>query len=214
VARLVLAHDPDDLVWRDYAALLFDWDGTLVDSHAVNYASLKAALASQGAALAELWFSERTGTSSAEMAALVASAQGVRLDIERVVADRDGHYLTMLERVEPIDPVVRVLRAARGTALTALATGGAAGTVLPTVERLGLTDLFDAVVTRADAERGKPAPDIFLEAARRLDVQPFECLVFEDSDEGIAAAAAAGMDAIDVRGLRPQFAVDTVPPSE
>jgi HAD superfamily hydrolase (TIGR01509 family) len=55
------------------------------------------------------------------------------------------------------------------------------------------------VVVREDAERGKPAPDLFLEAARRLDVPPRRCLVVEDAEEGLAAARAAGMDAVDVR---------------
>ncbi len=57
-------------------------------------------------------------------------------------------------------------------------------------------------MTREDAERGKPAPDIFLTAARRLNLNPSQCLVYEDSDEGMEAAHAAGMDAIDVRPLR------------
>jgi len=54
-------------------------------------------------------------------------------------------------------------------------------------------------VTREDADRGKPAPDLFLEAARRLRVAPQRCLVVEDAEEGLAAARAAGMDVVDVR---------------
>jgi HAD superfamily hydrolase (TIGR01509 family) len=65
--------------------------------------------------------------------------------------------------------------------------------------------LFSVVVTAEDTERHKPHPDVFLEAAARLAAPPTECLVYEDSDLGIQAAIAAGMDYIDVRAFhRPQ----------
>ena len=69
-----------------------------------------------------------------------------------------------------------------------------------TLKTVRLLDLFDTVVTIEDVQgRGKPAPDIFLEAARRLNMSPGQCTVFEDSDEGIEAARLAGMTATDVR---------------
>ncbi|MEV4872808.1 HAD-IA family hydrolase [Streptomyces syringium] len=70
---------------------------------------------------------------------------------------------------------------------------------VPRLSATGLEGLFDVVVTREDVARGKPAPDLFTEAARRLGVRPARCLVVEDADEGLAAARAAGMDAVDVR---------------
>jgi HAD superfamily hydrolase (TIGR01509 family) len=70
------------------------------------------------------------------------------------------------------------------------------------VDALELRPYFDAVVTREDVEKGKPSPDIFLRAAQLLDADLAGCLVYEDSDEGIEAAHAAGMDVIDVRALR------------
>ena len=71
-----------------------------------------------------------------------------------------------------------------------------------TLLAVNLLDLFEAVATIEDVQgRGKPAPDMFLEAARRLRVPPNECTVFEDSDEGIEAACRAGMSATDVRSV-------------
>jgi beta-phosphoglucomutase-like phosphatase (HAD superfamily) len=82
----------------------------------------------------------------------------------------------------------------------AVASGGTREIVKATLLATNLLALFDAVVTIEDVQgRGKPAPDIFLEAARRLRVSPNECTVFEDSDEGIEAARLAGMTATDVR---------------
>lgn len=71
--------------------------------------------------------------------------------------------------------------------------------ILSTLRHLAFRDWFDAVVTRDDVERGKPAPDIFLNAAAALQADPARCVVYEDSDEGISAARAAGMHFIDVR---------------
>lgn len=72
-------------------------------------------------------------------------------------------------------------------------------------ERLNLNDTFDVVVTRVDVQNGKPAPDIFLKCSEMLEAAPANCLVYEDSEEGIEAARSAGMDVIDVRPLRMQL---------
>ena len=67
------------------------------------------------------------------------------------------------------------------------------------LKRFGWLDYFSAVVTGEDTERGKPEPDLFLLAAEKLRVAPQSCIVFEDTDEGLEAAAHAGMRAVDVR---------------
>jgi beta-phosphoglucomutase-like phosphatase (HAD superfamily) len=79
---------------------------------------------------------------------------------------------------------------------TGIGTGSGLPFVAPRLERLGVLDRFDAIVTRADVERGKPFPDIYLELARRLDVDPADCVVLEDSAPGCEAALAAGMRVI------------------
>ncbi len=66
-----------------------------------------------------------------------------------------------------------------------------------------LRDLFAVVVAIEDVMRGKPAPDLFLEAARRLGVPPGKCVAYEDSEEGLAAVRSAGMRVVDVRELKP-----------
>ncbi|WP_051208608.1 HAD family hydrolase [Propionicicella superfundia] len=187
---------------RHHIALLFDWDGTVANSQQVNFESLRAALRDVHLDLEKSWFDARTGVSTREMVRMIADLARAEVDVDAVAAARDRAYLERVGQVGEVRFVVDLLRAERTRRGTALATGGGAETVLPTVDALGLRPLFDVIVTRNDVARGKPAPDIFLRAADLLQAEPSRCLVYEDSDEGLEAAAAAGMDAIDVRPLR------------
>lgn len=185
-----------------HRALLFDWDGTLADSQAANYQAIRTALRATGLDIAQDWFDARTGVSTRDMVAMIAELAGQEVDLDSVAEHRDDVYLTMLAQVGEVPHVADILRGEHGRRRTALTTGGGASTVFPTADALHLRQYFDAEVTRDHVSRGKPAPDIFQRAAELLGVHATECLVYEDSDEGLEAAAAAGMDAIDVRPLR------------
>jgi HAD superfamily hydrolase (TIGR01509 family) len=84
----------------------------------------------------------------------------------------------------------------------AVASGGIQAHINAVLKHLGIRDFFDAVVTSENVKRQKPAPDIFLEAARRLGVPPQFCRAYEDTDLGLQAIGAAGMEAVDVRLMR------------
>jgi HAD superfamily hydrolase (TIGR01509 family) len=101
--------------------------------------------------------------------------------------------LGLLHEVKPIEPVVAIARRWHGIKPLAVASGGFRRNVEMTLEAIGILSLFDAIVCVEDYARGKPFPDPFLEAARRLDVPATDCLVFEDSPLGLDAADAAGM---------------------
>ena len=81
----------------------------------------------------------------------------------------------------------------------AVASNGTRLNVEMTLRSTGLLGLFDTVVVAADVKQGKPEPDVFLEAARRMGVKAERCVVFEDSDEGLEGARRAGMDGRDIR---------------
>src|SRR6185503_1112494 len=102
----------------------------------------------------------------------------------------------------PIEVVVDVARAHYGKLPLAVASGGIKPIIEKVLVHLGIRELFAAVVTSEDVVNQKPAPDIFLEAARRLGVPPDACRAYEDTDLGMTAIRAAGMEAIDVRGIR------------
>lgn len=202
--RIIRASTRDDLrPGPKHRALLFDWDGTVADSQLANFLSIRGALEEHGLSLDQDWFDARTGVSTREMVRMVADAAGhASADVDAIARRRDELFLTRSHQVGEVEAVTSILRANHGAMPTALATGGGRDTVGVTLDALGLRSLFDAIVTREDVEHGKPAPDIFLLAAARLGAPPEGCLVYEDSDEGVEAAGAAGMDVIDVRPLR------------
>ncbi len=94
---------------------------------------------------------------------------------------------------------MRVARSYAGKLPLAVATGGVRRICEKILQHIEALHLFQAIVTADDVERHKPFPDIFLEAARRLNTAPEHCLVYEDTDPGITAAKAAGMQYVDVR---------------
>ena len=104
--------------------------------------------------------------------------------------------------VKPIPEVLEIVRGQAGRQAMAVASAGSRRVIERVLEHLDLRRFFQAVVTMDDVTRHKPAPDVFLEAARRLGVPPEACLAYEDTDLGLEAIKAAGMLAVDVRVLR------------
>lgn len=194
----------DDLSPDGAECLLFDWDGTLVDSQAANYRAMAASLAAEGVELERAWFDSRTGLSSAEMIMKLTAERSLRLTrpVSELVAERDRRFLNVAHTVRPHPCVLSVVQRAAGRIPMAIASGSTRPMIAAALAHQPFHDAFDLIVTRDDVERGKPAPDIFLLAAGKLGVAPRGCLVYEDSDEGIAAAEAAGMRVIDVRPYR------------
>jgi beta-phosphoglucomutase-like phosphatase (HAD superfamily) len=104
--------------------------------------------------------------------------------------------------VQPIEAVVQIARENYGKLPMAVASGGLQAHINDVLEHLGIRRFFNTIVTSEDVTRQKPAPDIFLEAGRRLGVPPQFCRAYEDTDLGLQAINAAGMEAVDVRLLR------------
>ena len=194
----------DDLSPYGARCLLFDWDGTLVDSQAANYLAMAGALGAVGIHLDQDWFDIRAGLSSDEMISALARERSLRLTctIPELVVERDRRFLTVAHTVRPHACVQNVVQLAAGVIPMAVASGSTWPMIAATLPHQPFRDAFEVIVTRDDVERGKPAPDIFVTAAERLGFAPDECLVYEDSDEGIAAAHTAGMRVIDVRPYR------------
>jgi HAD superfamily hydrolase (TIGR01509 family) len=121
-------------------------------------------------------------------------------DPEKVVEDQEAFYRDNLHRVQPNPPVVDFAKRVALTHPVGVASGGVWDTVTRTLEAIGLRELFEVVVTQDQVEHSKPAPDLFLEAAKRMGVDPSKCLVIEDGQLGIQAADAAGMQSILIEG--------------
>jgi HAD superfamily hydrolase (TIGR01509 family) len=186
-------------------AAIFDMDGTLIDSEAVYMAGMQDAARTLGLDLPISICHAMVGVPRHECNVLLQDHFGADFDLETF----RGHYAASVqerlrERV-PIKPgVVELLDFLADRALPlAIATSANRETAERNLRRAGLLDRFQAVSTRGDAERPKPAPDIYLEAARRLGVAPAHCVAFEDSSVGIIAAHAAGMRAVMIPDMLP-----------
>lgn len=183
-----------ELPGRDFAAYIFDCDGTLADTMGLHYEAWKMALQPHGADLPEDLYYTWGGRPTREIVEALNEMQGLLMDPDHLVHHKEGLYHTLLPEVTAIEPVVAFARSMHGKKPLAVASGGGRKAVTATLENLGLLPLFDAIVTSEDYLRGKPAPDPYLEAARRLGVDPAGCLVFEDTEIGRQSANAAGME--------------------
>ena len=184
-----------------YDAIIFDCDGTLVDSMPVHYEAWVLTLRRFGLELSEDEFYALGGWPTFQVAQHVIQRAGRDVDPALVAVEKEAEFQRHLHLVEAIPPVTAVAREHHGKVPLAVATGGLRQICEGLLKSADLRHLFETVVTCEDVIRHKPAPDIFLEAARRLQVQPELCLAYEDTDPGIAAARNAGMQVVDVRTL-------------
>lgn len=183
-----------------YSAIIFDCDGTLVDSTRLYFRAWNVLFTNHGAEMSWDWFATHLGCSWPQILDECQRHCGVFFDAAAALQDFNRAYLNAIDTLTEIEIVAEVARQHFGKLPIGVASGGTRQIVEATLRAVNLLDLFDAVVTIEDVQgRGKPAPDLFFEAARRLHVPPGECTVFEDSDEGIEAARLAGMSATDVR---------------
>lgn len=173
-------------------ALLVDLDGTLVDTGEANYLAYAEALAPFGVAVDRSPWNEMTeGRNWRQfLPALLENVPGGDPD---AVAARKAEIYPLLLRHSIVNEALAARIARRGPLCrSALVTTASAANAAAVLRHHGLEGLFDVVVTGGDVERHKPFPDAYRLAAERLGVAPDECLAFEDSDVGMAAAAAFG----------------------
>ena len=118
-------------------------------------------------------------------------------DVQRLSDEKEALFRNMSGKLEPMPGALELVRHLHALAIPQAIGSSAPRDNIPYVLRaLGIAELFDATVSRWDVQHGKPAPDIFLAAAKRLDMPPGRCIVLEDAPAGIAAAGAAGMRCI------------------
>ncbi len=186
----------------DFAGYLFDLDGTLVNTMPLHFVAWRQALwqCGLGRELDEDFFYSLGGVPTLLVAQRIGEHYGVKLDPVEVERVKEKIYLEHLGEAKLIKPVVDFARRVARTHPVAIVTGGMPEVAQGSLKATGLDGLFHIVVTPADvpAGRGKPAPDMFLLAARRMLVPPERCLVFEDAEPGVAGARAAGMQVVRV----------------
>jgi beta-phosphoglucomutase family hydrolase len=181
--------------------LIFDCDGTLADTMPLHWRAWQSIAARYRIHFPIDRFYSLGGVPSREILKMLSAEQGLALDPLSVAREKEAEYLPLIAQVEPINAVVGIARQNFGKLPMAVASGGTANGIEQVLGHLGIRSLFDTVVTSEMVKHQKPAPDIFLEAARRIGVPPQQCRAYEDTDLGMRAIRAAGMEAVDVREL-------------
>jgi beta-phosphoglucomutase-like phosphatase (HAD superfamily) len=182
-----------------FRGLIFDCDGTLVETLPAHVQALQDALEPFGLRPTMEWARSKYGQSPATVLQALEDEVGkIPAPHSEVLRTWGANYGRNLHLLEQIGPVCDIAREWRGRCPMAVASNGQRNNVMATLQAVGLLPLFDAVATIEDVTRGKPAPDLFLAAARKLGISPEECVVLEDSDEGLEAAARAGMRVVRV----------------
>ena len=179
--------------------LIFDCDGTLVDTLPLHYRAWEETFAALGLICPLEFLIQHNGKPTDQIVGLYNTEFGQNIDVAQFTADKEQQTFLLLERTRPLEPIAMLAREYQGRLPMAVVSGSNRPNVERALQAAGLRDLFPVVLTADDGFLPKPAPDLFLEAARRLAVEPGLCQVFEDADSGLEAAHSAGMLATDVR---------------
>jgi beta-phosphoglucomutase family hydrolase len=182
----------------EFAAYLFDCDGTIADSMPLHYVAWKQALGKWNCEFDERTFYAWGGMPTAEIIATLNRRHGLEMVVETVCTEKENLYYEMLPQLKAIAEVVEHIEAQHKRIPFAVVSGGTLETVVASLTAVNLLDKFDVFVCAGDYKKGKPDPEPFLLAAEKLGVNPKDCLVFEDTEMGIQAATAAGMASVRV----------------
>jgi HAD superfamily hydrolase (TIGR01509 family) len=178
-----------------FGGYIFDLDGTLIDTMPLHFRAWDIAMRAAGlqAPLDEELFYSLGGVPTRRVAELIAEHYRLTIDPDAVFHHKESLFSEIQKDAKLIGPVVDFARQVARTHPVAIASGGPRVIVHRSLELTGLASLFPVVVSADDVVHGKPAPDMFLLAAKKIGVPPADCLVFEDAEPGMRAAEAAGM---------------------
>jgi len=193
-----------DIPPGDFAGYIFDLDGTLIDTMPLHYRAWDEAMQAVGLTcqLDEELFYSLGGVPTLKVAELIGKHYGLTVDPHAVFDHKESLFRDLQKDAKLIEPVVAFARRVAATHPVSIASGGPRDIVGRSLELAGLAPMFNVVVTADDVVHGKPAPDMFLLAAKKMGVAPEKCLVFEDAEPGMRAAVAAGMKFVKVPSRR------------
>jgi HAD superfamily hydrolase (TIGR01509 family) len=192
---------------RKGPACIFDLDGTLIDSEPNYYEADKAFVAEYGIVFDEAFRDQMIGRGSLAFFSVIEERWPDKplnlLPMEQRLFLKDEAYLEYARgRTFAFPQMLRLLDLLSGSGHPmAVASGSSPEVIRKTMEYAGIRDRFTHLVSAQEVPKGKPEPDVFLEAARRLGHAPEDCVVFEDSQYGVLAAQAAGMRIVGIPSL-------------
>ena len=192
-------HDELLTVAEGVRGLIFDCDGTLVDTLPLHYTAWEETFAALGLHCPFEFLIQHNGKPTNQIVAFYNAEFGQAIDVEKFTADKECRVYALLDQTQPLEAVAALARRYYGHLPMAVVSGSNRTNVERALRVAGLRELFPVVLTADDGLPPKPAPDLFLEAARRLGVEPNRCQAFEDAEAGLEAIRRAGMRATDVR---------------
>ena len=183
-------------------SVIFDMDGTLLDTQRIcfpawDYAGEKQGFKNAGSLMTMVCGMNINGSNA------ILRKHLPQVDVEKFRADAREYIVNNLV-VKFKDGAKELLYYLKERGIKiGLATGTARPSTEHHLKEVGVLDMFDAIICGTEVENGKPAPDIFLETARKMGVKPEDCFVFEDSQNGVIAAHKAGMKCIGIADVVP-----------
>jgi len=186
-------------VSSDTKALIFDCDGTLVDSMPLHLMAWKEAFRKYNYKYEEEFLFSVKGMKETEIIKLYNTTFHTNLDPDMLVKTKHDVFLNHINQVKLIRPISDIALLYLNRLPLAVVSGSVHEIVHGELKTVGILHLFESIITADDPFKPKPEPDTFFETVKRLKVNPEDCIVFEDGDSGLEAAAKAGMKTIDVR---------------
>ncbi|HEX8357580.1 MAG TPA: HAD family phosphatase [Segetibacter sp.] len=201
-AELLEAQAVDILPFK---AVIFDMDGTLLESTEADYKAWEKVFNDYGKALSFADYVPLLGIKSANVIKEHLEKTEAE-DVKRILKEKFDYFVEWIEE-NPIQPVLGAEAFLKSLAnypvQVALATSSRKEKMHLVLTQLNFKGFFEAIVTGDEVINSKPAPDIFLKAAERLGVAPEDCMVVEDGPVGVAAAKAAGMKCVAITATHP-----------
>jgi len=198
-----MVHEPRGVLW--------DLDGTLVDTAEQHFAAWIEVFGPRGISLTPETFLGTFGRRSTDVLRDLVGEHLTDDEVFQIGADKEAHFRhqVLTGELAPLSGVADWLPRLRTSGWRqAIASSAPHANIQAVLDRLGLHDAFDAIVGEEDVQRGKPDPQVFLTAASKLGVSPQRAIVVEDAPAGVAAARAAGMRSIGVAGSHPLAYLD------
>ncbi|MEO6761292.1 MAG: HAD family phosphatase [Candidatus Saccharimonadales bacterium] len=186
-------------------AVIYDVDGTLIDTEPLHVKAWSQALEYIGASLDSL-SNEFLSTMAGKKPAAIAEGMVDKLDLkvteDELLTTKTACFLKLVETPEVMPGAIDSIRRFKATGYRlAIGTSHDRPFVDSMIIKLGLNDIFDVIVTADEVSKGKPDPETYLAAAIRLEIKPEECLVFEDARSGVESAKASGAFCIAIKNI-------------
>lgn len=185
-------------------AVIFDMDGVIIDSEPIHFDVDIKTMAYLGVDISAKELEKYVGMTSPEMWQLIKNEYIITQSVDEIIDYQLKNKINILRNLEigPIDGIKELLFELKSLGVrVGIASSSPRIFIEEVLRKFDLTDYFECIVSGEEVKRGKPAPDVYIEAAKELKVSPKDCIVIEDSKNGVRAAKEAGMKCIGYQNL-------------